>query len=181
MFKISTFLVEFCNGEERYISLDDSLKLREVFEHRKFTPEYIQLHVMIQYNDQIVVGNDIPSGLDLWEQTYISAVEGYLDERKVEIMYGIEPIRLKIDSIDNNLLDFQIIGEWEPKVTFAKAILPQKEFLEALLDEAEKFWNVLLECKVFEGKAKRESTPSDYPVQLIEEVKQLRERVKLLN
>ena len=92
MFKISTFLVEYCDGDERYISLDDSLKLREVFEHRKFTPEYIQLHVMIQYNDQIVVGNDIPSGLDLWEQTYIPAIEGYLNERKVEIMYGIDPI-----------------------------------------------------------------------------------------
>jgi hypothetical protein len=55
MFKISTFLVEFCSGDERHISLDDSLKLREVFEHQKFTPEYIQLHIMIQYNGQIVV------------------------------------------------------------------------------------------------------------------------------
>ena len=181
MFKISTFLVEFCNGAERHTSLDDFLKLREIFEHRKFTPEYIQMHIMIQYNDQIVVGKNIPSGLDLWKQTYISAVKGYLDERKVEIMYGIEPITLKIDSIDNNLLDFQIIGDWEPKVTYAKVILPQKAFLEALLNEAEQFWKVLLECKVFEGKAKRESTPSDYPVQMIEEVKQLRERVKLLN
>ena len=181
MFKINTFLVKFCNGEERYISLDDSFKLREVFEHRKFTPEYIQLHITIQYNDQIVVGNDIPSGLDLWRTTYITAVESYLDEQKVEIMYGINPITLKIDSIDNNLLDFQIIGEWKPNVTLAKAFLPQKEFLKALLDEAEQFWNVLLEYKVFEGKAKRETTPSNYPVQMIKEVKQLRDRVKLLN
>jgi len=181
MFKISTFLVEFCHGDERHISLDDSLKLREVFEHRKFTPEYIQLHVMIQYNDQIVVGNDIPSGLDLWEQTYIPAIEGYLNERKVEIMYGIDPITLKIGSIGNNLLEFLIIGDWEPKETYANAILPQKEFCKALLDEAEQFWKVLREFKVFEEKEIRESTPSDYPVQIIEEIKELRERVKLLN
>ncbi|PUB03972.1 hypothetical protein [Paenisporosarcina sp. OV554] len=180
MFKISTFLVEYCNGDERQTSLDDSLKLREIFEHRKFTPEYIQMHIMIQYNDQIVVGN-IPSGLDLWEQTYIHAVEGYLDKRKVEIMYGIDPYILKLISINSNLLEFSIEGEWEPVEVFAQAILPEREFLDAILDGAEHFWKVLLEFKVFEEKKLRESTPSDYPVQMIKEIKELRERVKLLN
>jgi hypothetical protein len=181
MFKISTFLVEFCNGAERHISLDDFLKLREIFEHRKFTPEYIQMHIMIQYDDQIVVGNDIPSGLDLWEQTYIHAVEGYLDERKVEIMYGIDPYIMKLISITSNLLEFSIEGEREPVEVFAQAVLPEREFLDAILDGAEQFWKVLLEFKVFEEKKLRESTPSDYPVQKIEEINALRERVKLLN
>ena len=31
MFKINTFIVEFCNGDERQISLDDSLRLIENF------------------------------------------------------------------------------------------------------------------------------------------------------
>ena len=181
MFKISTFLVEFYSGDERHISLDDSLKLREVFEHQKFTPEYIQLHVIIQYNDQIIVGNDIPGGLDLWEQTYTSAVEGYLDERKVEIMYGIDPYIMKLKSINNSLLEFSIEGKWEPVEVFAQAILPEREFLDAILDGAEQFWKVLLEFKIFEEKEIRETTPSDYPVQMIEEIKELRERVKLLN
>jgi hypothetical protein len=35
MFQISTFLVEMSEGEEHYISLDDSFKLRGIFEHRK--------------------------------------------------------------------------------------------------------------------------------------------------
>ena len=181
MFKISTFLVEFCNGAERHTSLDDFLKLREIFEHRKFTPEYIQMHIMIQYNDQIVVGNDIPSGLDLWEQTYIHAVEGYLDERKVEIMYGIDPYILKLIQINSNLLVFSIEGEWKPVEVVTQAVLPEREFLDAILDGAEQFWKVLLEFKVFEEKKLRESTPSDYPVQKIEEINALRERVKLLN
>jgi hypothetical protein len=181
MFKINTFVVEFCSDEERHISLDDSLKLKKVFEHRKFTPEYIQLHIMIQYNDQIVVGNDIPSGLDLWEQTYIHAVEGYLDERKVEIMYGIDPYIMKLISITSNLLEFSIEGEREPVEVFAQAVLPEREFLDAILDGAEQFWKVLLEFKVFEEKKLRESTLSDYPVQKIEEINELRERVKLLN
>lgn len=181
MFKISTFLVEFCSVDERHISLDDSLELKEFFERKKFTPEHIQLHVRIQYYDQIVAGNDIPSGLDLWEHTYTSAVEGYLDERKVEIMYGIDPYVMKLKSINNSLLEFSIEGEWEPFEVFAQAILPEREFLDAILDGAEQFWKVLLEFKVFEEKEIRESTPSDYPVQKIEEIKELRERVKLLN
>ena len=181
MFKINTFIVEFCNGDERQISLDDSLRLIEIFEHRKFTPEYIQMHVTIQYNDQIVVGYAVPSGLDLWEQTYKHAVEGYLNERNVETMYGIDPYILKLISSNRNLLEFSIVGDWEPIEVFAQAVLPEREFLDAILDGAEQFWKVLLEFKVFEEKKFRESTPSDYPLQMIEEINELRERVKLLN
>ena len=60
-------------------------------------------------------------------------------------------------------------------------MVPKKEFLVALLDGAEQLWRVLLNHKVFEGNRKRQTTPSDYPVQKIEEIMKLRERVKLMN
>ncbi|MGG3450578.1 hypothetical protein [Domibacillus aminovorans] len=191
MFEIKTFLQvhgfnptdeDFLkNYRPQHISLDDSSQVKEYFDHRKFTPEYINMLITIKYKNKIVIGIDCSSGLDLWEQTYMPAVECYLDEQKVAIMYGSDPITMKIDSLDNMLLNFLIIDDWEPRETRVKAILPQKEFLEVLLDGAEQFWKVLLDYKVFEEKAMRGSTPRDYSVQMIEKVKELRERVKLLN
>ncbi|KMY49757.1 hypothetical protein [Peribacillus loiseleuriae] len=179
MFKISTFLVKTSEGEESYISLDDSLKLRELFEHRKFTPEHIQMHVMIQYNDQIVVGNDIPSGLDLWTD-YIVGIEQYLEGENVEIPYGIDPYLMKLISINSNLLELSIEGEWEPVEVFAQAALPKREFLEALLDGATHFWNTLNDYKVFKEKNTKHATPKEYPKLMIEEIEELREKVKIL-
>ena len=95
-------------------------------------------------------------------------------------MYGIDPVTLKLHATDNTFLHFSIISDWEPKHIYADAVLPEKEFLEALLTEAEHFWQVLLDYKVFEEKKMRENTPSDYPAQMIKKVKKLRGKVKLL-
>lgn len=179
MFKISTFLVEISEGEESYISLDDSFKLREIFEHRKFTPEHIQMHIKIQYNDQIVVGNDIPSGLDLWTD-YIVGIEQYLDGESVEKPYGIDPYLMKLLSINSSLLEFSIVGDWEPVEVFAQAILPKREFLEAILDGATHFWTTLNDFKVFKEKNTKNTTPKEYPKLIFEEIEELRKKVKTL-
>ncbi|MFF2287980.1 hypothetical protein [Peribacillus butanolivorans] len=179
MFKISTFLVKTSEGEKSYISLDDSIKLREIFEHRKFTPEHIQMHIEIQYNDQIVVGNGIPSGLDLWTD-YIVGIEQYLDGENVEIPYGIDPYLMKLISINSNLLELSIVGDWEPVKVFAQAILPKREFLEAILDGATHFWNTLYDYKVFKEKNTKNTTPKENPKLIIEEIEKLRKKVKTL-
>ncbi|MCM3789398.1 hypothetical protein M3221_13410 [Domibacillus indicus] len=191
MFEIKTFLEKhgydhtdsyfFEHPRERYIGLDESSKLKEYFDHRDFTPEYIQMLVTIQYKEKVLMGIDKLNGLDLWEQTYLDAIKQYIENRDAESMYGIDPVTLKLTSLDNTLLQFLIIDDWEPRQVHTEAVLPEKEFLEALLTEAEHFWEVLLEYKVFEGKNKREDTPSDYPAQMIKEIKKLREKVKQLS
>ncbi|MET1029649.1 hypothetical protein [Domibacillus tundrae] len=75
----------------------------------------------------------------MWEQTYLDAIEQYVEMRNAETMYGIDPVILKLTALDNNLLHFLIIDEWEPKHIHAEAVLPEKEFLEALITEAEHF------------------------------------------
>lgn len=179
MFQISTFLVEMSEGEEHYISLDDSLKLRGIFEHRKFTPDYIQMHIMIEFNNQTVVGNDIPSGLDLWND-YILGIEKFLNGENVEIPYGIDPYLMKLISINSNSLDFSIVGDWEPVEVFAQAILPKREFFEAILDGAAHFWNTLIDYKVFEEKEIKDTTSKEYPKLMIKEIEKLSGKVKTL-
>ncbi|WNS79230.1 hypothetical protein RRU94_16880 [Domibacillus sp. DTU_2020_1001157_1_SI_ALB_TIR_016] len=187
MFKIKTFLEKHSyeranlssigNTREDYIGLEESSKLKDYFIYKDFTPEYIQMLVTIQYKDKIVVGIDGLNGLDLWEQTYLTAIKQYLKARNAETMYGIDPVTLKLQSIDNTFLHFIIKSDWEPKDVYAEGVLPEKEFLEALLMEAEHFWQVLLEYKVFEGENKREDSPIDYPAQMIKEVKKLRKKL----
>lgn len=178
MFKISTFL-ETNEGDESYVSLDDSLKLRGIFEHRKFTPEHIQMRITIKYNNQIVVGVDVPSGLDLWSD-YMVAIEQYLESKNVERFYGIDPYLMKLVSINNNLVDFSIVGDWEPVEVIAQAVLPEKEFLKSILDGAEHFWGTLIKYKVFEEKELRKTTSKEEPKLMIEEIEKLREKVKIL-
>ncbi|CAH0276166.1 hypothetical protein [Peribacillus simplex] len=179
MFKISTFLEKTNEGEESYASLDDSLKLREIFDHRKFTPEHIQMRITIKYNNQVVVGFDVPSGLDLWSD-YMVAIEQYLDGENVERLYGIDPYLIKLVSINNNLLEFSIVGDWEPVEVFAQAVLPEKEFLESILDGAEHFWETLIDYKVFEEKEIGKTTFGEEPKLMIEEIEKLRKKVKTL-
>lgn len=191
MFEIKTFLEKhdydrtdlyfFEHPRERYIGLDEPSKLQEYFGHKDFTPEYIQMLVTIQYKEKVLMGIDKLNGLDLWEETYLAATKQYVENRSAETMYGIDPVTLKLNALDNRLLQFLIIDDWEPRQVHAEAVLPEKEFLEALLTEAEHFWEVLLENKVFEGKHKREDTPSDYPVQMIKEITKLIEKVKQLS
>lgn len=187
MFEIKTFLEKYSNKtnmgntREAYVGLDESSNLKDYFAFEKFTPEYIQILVTIQYKEKLLIGIDGLNGLDLWEQTYSTAIKQYVENRNAETMYGIDPTLLKLHSLGNGLLRFIIIDEWEPNYVYVDAVLPEKEFLEALLIEAEHFWQVLLDYKVFEEKKMREDTPSDYPAQMIKEVKKLREKVKLLN
>ena len=190
MFKIQTYLVKhshkrtnlssFQNTRDDYIGLEESSKLKDYFAYKDFSPEYIHMLVTIQYKDKVLVGIDGLSGLDLWEQTYFVAIEQYVKTRSAETMYGIDPVTLKFQPKDNTFIRFTIIDDWPPNHIYAEAVLPEKEFLGALLMEAVHFWEVLLEYKVFEGENKREDTPSDYPAQMITEVKKLGEKIKLL-
>ncbi|OES45899.1 hypothetical protein [Domibacillus iocasae] len=187
MFEIKTFLEKHSYDiadlslftRERYIGLEESSKFKDYFAYRKFSPEYIQMVVTIKYQNKTVIGIDEPDGLSLWEQTYSTAIKQYLKNRQAETMYGIDPVTLKWTSLGNGSLHFILVGEWDEYI-FAEAVLPEKEFLEAMLNEAEHFWQVLLEYKVFEGENKRKDSPKDYPAQMIKEIKELREKVKLL-
>ncbi|CAH0316358.1 hypothetical protein SRABI96_05236 [Peribacillus sp. Bi96] len=183
MFEIKTYLELFSYDhtdlEASYISIDDSLKLREIIDHRKFTPEHIQMLITISYNNQIVVGIDVPSGLDLWSN-YTVAIERYLGGENVEMLYGVDPYLMKLVSVNNNLLEFSIVGDWEPVEVFAQAVLPEKEFLESILDGAAHFWKTLIDYKVFEGKEIKKTTSKEEPKLMIEEIEKLREKVKTL-
>lgn len=155
------------NPRERYIDIDNVPKIRDVIEHRKFTPEFIKQLITITFNNKVVVGFNVPSGLDLWKGSYIPALEDYFREGKSIVMYGIEPVILQLETINDEEVSFSIFGEWEPKEVFANAILPEKQFLEALLDGACHFWQMLIEYKVFEEGRLQENTPRDYPQQMI--------------
>lgn len=186
MFEIKTFLEKHKIEDysiftrERYIGLEESSKLKDYFaDEKRFTPEYIQMLVTIEYNGKTVIGIDESNGLDLWEQTYSTAIEQYVENRQTETMYGIDPITLKWTSLDGRLLKFVLMSDWSNEI-YVEAILPEKEFLEAMLTEAEHFWQVLIDYKVFEGDNKRKDTPSDYPAQMIKEIKKLREKARLL-
>ncbi|WP_078410711.1 hypothetical protein [Priestia abyssalis] len=160
--------------------MDDSSKFREYIEHSNFTPKHIQMLITIKYKNEIVVGIDGPSGLDLWEQSYMALVESYLNQEKVNVMYGIEPIVMRIKSLDNHLFEFSITDEWKPIEVYAKAVLPKKEFFEAILDGAERFWNTLNNYKVFEKMDIKEKASIEYPVLMTEKVEKLREKIKIL-
>lgn len=190
MFNIKTFFEKHTHElaslnsleytRERYIGLKESSQLRDYFAHRKFTPEYMQLLVTVEYRGKVLIGTDGLNGLDLWEQTYFDAIEQYVETGYAETMYGVDPVILKLQAGYDRQLHFLITSDGEPEYIYVDTMLPEKEFLKALLTEAEHFWQVLQDYKVFEQKKMREDTPSDYAVQMIKKTKKLKDIVTLL-
>ncbi|KAA0548496.1 hypothetical protein FZW96_07955 [Bacillus sp. BGMRC 2118] len=179
MFEIKTYIQSRFDvtHKERYISLEDEQKIREFIGQPKFTPEHIKMLITIKYNDEVVLGIDGPSGLDLWSDTYMAAIEGYLSKGEVEILYGIDPVVMILKPVDSTYVEFIIKDEWQPSEIYAKAKLPRRQFFEALLDGAEQFWKTLICHKVFEEKELRETTPRDYPDVMIRKTNGLREQL----
>ncbi|ALC90768.1 hypothetical protein AM500_13955 [Bacillus sp. FJAT-18017] len=169
----------FENPDEQFISIDNELKLRDYFNHPKFTPKHIQMLITIRYQNKIVVGEHCPSGLDLWND-FVQAIKVFLEEGSVELNYGIDPILMKMSTINNTFLTFELIDDWESNEVYTKATLPKKEFLYALLDGAIHFWTTLHIYQVFKKRAYRISTPKDYPQMKLNEIHRLKEQVKTL-
>jgi len=167
------------NPEAKYIPLEDASELKGYFDHRKFTPEHIQMLITIKYQNIDVVGIGAPSGLDLWND-YLTAIEEYLDEDNVSVIFATDPILLKFESKDDKKLEFSIQDEWEPVKVYAQALLPEEDFFDALLTGAEQFWNTLKNYRVFEEKEIRESTPKNIPDLRIEQIQVMRKKIKTL-
>ena len=62
--------------------------------------------------------------------------------------------------MQNSLLKFSIFHEYDHNEVYASSILPQKEFLQSLLDGAKLFWNKMIEYRIFEKETKRLSRDS---------------------
>ncbi|WP_391557903.1 hypothetical protein [Robertmurraya sp.] len=165
------------NPSAKYIEIDDLSNIRKIVDHRKFTPEHIQQLITIKYNEMVVVGFEVPSGLSLWESTFIHAIEDYLHVGKVEMMYSIDLEILTLESINNNQMKFSIFHEWDSELVYASAILPEKEFIESMLTEANHYFQKLIDYKIFEEKRLDENTPRDYPQQMIKIVEELRRKI----
>ena len=188
MFEINTYLEResfdysdpyfLQNPKEKYIDVEDSLNIREIIDHKKFTPEHIQELITIKYKKHFIVDFDVPSGLSLWADTIIPAIKGYLQDGNIEILYGIDPIMLRFESVNDNQILFSIYDEFEPKRIYVKEILPQKEFIESLLDSASHYWGKLNEYKIYEEKEIKESTPRDYPKKMLNTIEELRKKIK---
>ncbi|WP_430510827.1 hypothetical protein [Gottfriedia solisilvae] len=188
MFKINTYLEResfdhsnpyfLQNPKEKFIDIEDSLNISEIIDHKNFTPEHTQELITIKYNNQFIIGFDVPSGLSLWEDTFLPAIAGYLQNGNIEILYGIDPIMLKFEPVNDNQILFMIYDELEPKEIYVNVILPQKEFIESLLDSASHYWGKLSEYKIYEEKEIRESTPRDYPKQMLNTIEELRKKIK---
>ncbi|QPC45853.1 hypothetical protein [Mangrovibacillus cuniculi] len=188
MFKIKTYLEKLYydygnpyimdNPKERYIDIDDSLKISEIIDHRKFTADCIQEFISIEYNNKSIVNFDVPSGLSLWEDTYLPAIEGYIQNGKVEIMYGIDPILLSLEESNNNEMLLSIYDEWKPNDIYVEEFLPQNEFIESLLDNASHYYEKLMEYKITEDRELRHSSSKDYPVEMLNTILELRKQIK---
>lgn len=186
MFEINTYLEResidhadpyfLQNPIEKYIDIDDSLNIREIIDHKNFTPEHIQQLITIKFNQQFIVGFNVPSGLSLWEDTFIPGLESFINEGNKEIMYGLDPIILKFESVNSKQVLFSIYEELIPEEIYAASIVPEKEFIESLLNGASHYWQKLIEYKVFKENELRETTSKDLPFIMLKRIEELRRK-----
>lgn len=131
------------NPELQYININNEREIKEiVISHKKFDTIYIPMTITISLNDSCLLGFELGSGLSIWND-YISATEELLVAGKVIQHYGIEPILLQMEMIDNNHIFLCIYDEFEPEKIYIEEIFSAKGFLSNLVSEIKNFLNKL--------------------------------------
>lgn len=129
-----------------YTSLDEESKIETLVKSKDFETKYLDVCIMIKYNNTIIMGYDIHS-LNLWYdlieviKTIINKEENYFD-------LGIEPIGLKIGFIDETMMKWDIIDVVKPEKVYYSSIVSKIELLKGLINGGLEFHQNLLSLDI---------------------------------
>lgn len=141
--------------EKLYIPIDDDNAV-SIIDSESFYVNYFSMTIFIQYNGANVVDFDNPftPGTCLWFD-YLAMIERYLANHYAEGLYGIDYFEMQMKACGKDEMEFSIYLTHN-KERFVHAVLPQKAFIKALLQELQHIWGRLYELGAFEREALRE-------------------------
>lgn len=131
---------EYKYRQQRYLPLDD-INIANIIGCKKFDFRYCSKVITISYNGESVVDFDKPAatGGGLWLD-YLTLLELFIDNKRVSTHYGIDYFKMSLIKCRNNEVRFSIYTDFDNEKVIS-AILPQQEFIQALIAELKHIWN----------------------------------------
>jgi hypothetical protein len=132
----------FKSSNLRYLALDD-LNISNILGCKKFNFRYCPMVISINYNGDTVVDFDTPNaaGGGLWLD-YLNLLELFIENKRVSTSYGIDYFKMSMINCGNNEVRFSVYTDFDNKKVVS-VILPQQEFIQALIAELKHIWNVI--------------------------------------
>ncbi|WP_054024893.1 hypothetical protein [Bacillus sp. FJAT-28004] len=127
--------------EHTYIDPDNVEAVRELLNGKNFTPIHIQMTLILKDGNETVLGFNVPSALDLWND-YLHAIDAIIHDGCVQRMYGIDPVIMEMELLSEGLVQFKVGNEY-PDHVFVNAKLPAVPFFLAILNAVRIFWRKL--------------------------------------
>lgn len=132
--KLITDLQEIIlNPQNYFINVENTIELLEVTKQLDFN--YLNGVIYLEYIGQPLMDYSLWDLVDqLWEYI-LNVIEDFLKTSKGSTYFPDQPLKLEIIEISNEILLFQL-----DEGNMVKCILPKKEFLNSILEGAEKFY-----------------------------------------
>lgn len=128
--------------EHTYIDPDNVEAVRELLKPRNFTSKQMRMTLILEDGDETVLGFNVPSALDLWSD-YLYAIDAVIHHGYVQRMYGVDPIFMEMELLDEGLVQFTVRNEGKPDHVFVNTKLPAVPFFQAILNAVRIFWRKL--------------------------------------
>lgn len=127
------------NPESRYVNVDDLSDMCELKNSNDFSGKHLQMLFLIKYNQEYVLGYDVPSGYNLWTD-FLNAAEDFANYGRSKRSYGVDPLIMEMTSEGMKKLNFSIYYELDRSKKYMDVKLPSQEFMFTLASTLRDFF-----------------------------------------
>ncbi|MBM6386653.1 MULTISPECIES: hypothetical protein [Paenibacillus] len=130
--------------EVQYADVNDRNQVERLMMSRKFGLDALQMSIHV-FDDrgQPLIGYEVPSGLNIWHD-YLKAIRMLMEQGKVSVSYGIDPLLLEMEQYANGQIRFAIRLELVPQHILTQFTIHARTFLLEILRSIEFLWIKML-------------------------------------
>ncbi|MGG4481445.1 hypothetical protein [Paenibacillus illinoisensis] len=130
--------------EVQYADVNDRNQVERLMMSRKFGLDALQMVIHV-FDDrgQPLIGYEVPSGLNIWHD-YLRAIRMLMEQGKVCVSYGIDPLLLEMEQYAYGQLRFAIRLELVPHRILTQFTIHARAFLLEILRSIEFLWFKML-------------------------------------
>lgn len=130
--------------EVQYADVNDRNQIDRLMRSRKFGLDALQMAIHV-FDDrgQPLIGYEVPSGLNIWRD-YLNAIRKLMEQGKVCVSYGIDPLLLEMEQYANGQIRFAIRLELVPHRLLTQFTIQARTFLLEILRSIEFLWIKML-------------------------------------
>lgn len=129
--------------EVQYADVNDRNQVERLMMSKKFGLDALQMVIHVFDDRGQLIGYEVPSGLNIWHD-YLRAIRMLMEQGKVCVSYGIDPLLLEMEQYAYGQLRFAIRLELVPHRILTQFTIHARTFLLEILRSIEFLWFKML-------------------------------------